>query len=70
VELDFVSEELSGDVEVLAADNNDMLTVENLLGDSRGKTTCLLAMCTDVASVPRRCPLPSMTMVFSKEVIW
>ena len=70
MELEFVSEELSGDVEVLAADNNDMLTVQNLLGDSRGKTTWLLAICTDVRSMPRRFPLPSMTMVFSKEVIW
>ena len=70
MELEFVSEELSRDVEVLATDYNDMLTVENLLGDGRGKTTWLLAMHRDVAGVPRRCPLPSMTMVFSKEVIW
>lgn len=44
MELEFVSEELSRDVEILAADYNDMLTVEDLFGDGRGKTTWLLAM--------------------------
>ena len=32
-------EELAGDVERLAADNNDLLTVEELLGDSAGETS-------------------------------
>jgi len=73
MELEFVSEELAGDVEVLAADDNDMLAVEDLLGDSRGKTTWLLAVLAETemekGDAPRRCPLPSMTTVFSKEVI-
>ena len=32
-------EELAGDVERLAADDNDLLAVEELLGDSAGETS-------------------------------
>ena len=47
VELEFVSEELSRDVEVLAADHDDVLPVEDLFGDGRGKTTWRLALRRD-----------------------
>jgi hypothetical protein len=38
MELEFISEKLSRDVEILATDHDDMLTIEDLFCDSRGKT--------------------------------
>jgi len=38
VELEFIPEEFARDVDVLAADYNDMLTIEDLFGDGRGET--------------------------------
>lgn len=38
------AEELSGDVEGLAADDNDLLTAQKLLGDDRGQTTEEMAL--------------------------
>jgi hypothetical protein len=39
MELEFISEEFSRDIEILTADYNNVLTVENLFGDSGGETT-------------------------------
>lgn len=46
------AEELAGDVEGLAADHNDLLAVEELLGDDAGKATeeVALAVNDDLAS--------------------
>lgn len=38
------TEELSGDVQGLAADDNDLLAVEELLGDDASKTTQKVAL--------------------------
>lgn len=38
------AEELAGDVESLAADNGDLLTAEELLGDNAGQTTEQMAL--------------------------
>jgi hypothetical protein len=38
------AEELARDVELLAADNNNLLTVQKLLGDSRGQATEKVAL--------------------------
>ena len=70
MELEFISEKFSRDIEVLATDHNDVLTVENLFCNSRGKTTWELVHWQSRWYLPRRCPLPSMTTVFSKEVIF
>jgi hypothetical protein len=40
MELEFVSEELARDVELFASDYDDVLAIENLLGDNRGESTC------------------------------
>jgi hypothetical protein len=42
MELEFVPEELSGNVEILATDYDNMLTVEDLFCDGRGETACKL----------------------------
>ena len=59
-------EELAGDVERLAADNNDLLTVEELLGDSAGETSEKVAWlhpslvtCSGIARLSVRCSYPS-----------
>ena len=39
VEFEFISEEFSGNVEVLATDYNDMLSIENLFCDGGGETS-------------------------------
>jgi hypothetical protein len=44
MELEFVSEKFSRDIEILATDHNDVLTVENLFCNSRGKTTWELVL--------------------------
>lgn len=41
------TEELSGDVDGLAADDDDLLSVQELLGDSAGKTTKEMALAVD-----------------------
>lgn len=41
------AEELARDVEGLAADNNDLLAVEELLGDNAGKTAQQVALAVD-----------------------
>lgn len=41
------TEELAGDVEGFAADNNDLLAVEELLGDNAGKPTKQMALAID-----------------------
>jgi len=38
------AEELSGDVEGLAADDNDLLTAQKLLGNDRGQTAKEMAL--------------------------
>lgn len=38
------AEELAGDVESLAADNNDLLAIEELLGDDGGQATKEMAL--------------------------
>lgn len=38
------AEELSGDVEGLAADDNNLLTAQKLLGDNRGQTAKEMAL--------------------------
>lgn len=45
--LELGAEELARDVESLAADNNDLLAVEELLGDDAGKTTKQMALAID-----------------------
>jgi hypothetical protein len=40
MELEFVSEELARDVELFAADYDNVLAIENLLGDNGGESTC------------------------------
>jgi hypothetical protein len=40
MELELVSEELARDVEFFAADYDNVLPIENLLGDNRGESTC------------------------------
>jgi hypothetical protein len=42
--LELRAEELAGDVEGLAADNNDLLTAQKLLGDNRGQTAKEMAL--------------------------
>jgi len=74
MELEFISEELSRNIEFFTTDYDDMLAVEDLLCDDGGETTWTgLAGCYFAehgsGGVPKRCPLPSMTTVFSKEVI-
>ena len=71
MELEFISEEFSRDVEFLAADYDDVLTIENLFGDNGCKSAWHRSATDDMAwrEVPKRCPLPSMTTVFSKVVI-
>ena len=44
MELEFVSEEFSRDIEFLTTDNDNVLTIENLFCNSRGKTTYLLQL--------------------------
>ena len=68
MEFEFVSEEFARDIEFLTADYNDVLPVENLFGDGRGETTWACERGIR-RIIPRRCPLPSMTTVFSKVVI-
>lgn len=41
------AEELSRDVEGLAADNNDLLAVQELLGDSAGQATEQVSLAVD-----------------------
>lgn len=41
------AEELARDVELLAADNNNLLTVQKLLGDSRGQATEEVTLAVD-----------------------
>jgi hypothetical protein len=41
------TEELSGDVEGLAADDNDLLTAKELLGDNRGESAKEMALAID-----------------------
>jgi hypothetical protein len=40
MELEFVAEEFSRDVDVFTTDYDDMLSIEDLFGDCGGKTTC------------------------------
>jgi len=47
VELQLVSEELTGDVQGLASDNDNLLTVQQLLGDDRSQTTQQVALTVD-----------------------
>jgi hypothetical protein len=47
VERTLSAEELAGDVEGFAADDNDLLAVEELLGHSRGETTEEVALAVD-----------------------
>jgi hypothetical protein len=44
VERTLSAEELAGDVEGFAADDNDLLAVEELLGHGRGETTEKVAL--------------------------
>jgi hypothetical protein len=41
------AEELARDVELLAADNNDLLTVQKLLGDSGGQSSEKMTLSID-----------------------
>ena len=41
------AEELAGDVEGLAADNNDLLTAQELLGDNGGESAKEMALAID-----------------------
>jgi hypothetical protein len=41
------AEELAGDVESLAADNNDLLTAQELLGDNGGESAKEMALAID-----------------------
>jgi hypothetical protein len=68
VKLEFISEEFSRDIQILTTDNNNMLAIENLFGDNRCKTTWHIRL-SCILDIPKRWPLPSMTTVFSKEVI-
>jgi hypothetical protein len=45
--LTLVTEEGTRDVQLLAADNNNALTVEGLLGDNGGKATQKVALTVD-----------------------
>jgi len=47
VERTLRAEELAGDVEGLAADNDDLLAVEELLGNNAGKTAKQVALAID-----------------------
>jgi len=40
MELEFVAEKFSRDVDVFTTDYDDMLSIEDLFGDCGGKTTC------------------------------
>jgi len=40
MEFEFVSEKFSRDVEFLAADYDDVLSIEDLLGDNGGEPAC------------------------------
>jgi len=40
MELEFIAEEFSRDVDVFTTDYDDMLSIEDLFGDCGGKTTC------------------------------
>ena len=39
MELELVAEEFSGDVDVFTADDDNVLSIEDLFGDGGGKTT-------------------------------
>lgn len=58
------AEELAGDVEGLAADNNDLLTAQKLLGDNRGQTAKEMALAInddlEEESMSVVCPVPSV----------
>lgn len=45
--LELVSEELSGDVDVLTSHDDDLLAVEKLLGDCRGESSKKVALCVN-----------------------
>lgn len=47
VELQFVSEELTGDVQGFTSHHGDLLAVQQLLGDNRGQTTQQVALSVD-----------------------
>lgn len=64
VELQLVSEELTGDVQELASDHGNLLAVQQLLGDDGGQTTQQVALSVDddnwfevrhVASEEKKC---------------
>lgn len=55
------AEELARDVELLAADNNNLLAVQELLGDSGGQATEKVALAVDdnlCISISHRCSSP------------
>ena len=56
-------EELAGDVERLATDNNDLLTVEELLGDSAGETSEKVAWLHPLLVSRSTCPRLSVRLL-------
>jgi hypothetical protein len=59
VVLQLVAEELTRNVQSLTADNNNLLTVEELLGDNRGETakkmalTCMLVLLSQTITIQK-----------------
>lgn len=54
MELEFVSEELARDVELFAADYDDVLAIEDLLGDNGGESTCRVSKMHRTGEIPKR----------------
>jgi len=58
------AEELAGDVEGLAADDNDLLAIEELLGDNGGEATKEMALAIDDDLFSNHCQLPRLCHIF------
>lgn len=52
--LELVADEGSGDLDLLAADHNDLLSLEELLGNDGGKTTEKVSLAIDDDSLIER----------------
>jgi hypothetical protein len=50
---DFLPEEVSGELEILAADDDDLCSAQNLLGDDRSQTAQEMATAIDDESLKR-----------------
>lgn len=56
------AEELSGDVEGLAAHNDDLLAVQQLLGDGRGQTTEKVTCSTPISTLTKPSIVPALVL--------